>query len=63
MLSTLWLDIDGPVDEVMAQLLEEKIGLHPLSISDASRDRHPPKIEDFDDYTFLIFKGLSAQVG
>lgn len=58
--TTLWLNIDGPVDEDIAQLLEEQIGLHPLSISDASRDRHPPKIEDFDDYTFLIFKGLSA---
>jgi len=58
--TVLWFDIDGAIDEATAQLLEEKIGLHPLAIQDASRERHPPKIEDFDDYTFLIFKGLSA---
>lgn len=58
--TTLWLDIDGPIDEDITDLLEQRIGLHPLAIQDASRDRHPPKIEDFDGYTFLIFKGLSA---
>lgn len=56
----LWLDIDGAIDESTAQLLQERIGLHPLAISDASRERHPPKIEEFDDYTFLIYKGLAA---
>jgi magnesium transporter len=56
----LWFDIDGDIDEATALLLQQRIGLHPLAIQDASRDRHPPKIEDFDGYTFLIFKGLSA---
>jgi magnesium transporter len=56
----LWFDIDGDIDEATALLLQQRIGLHPLAIQDASRDRHPPKIEDFDGHTFLIFKGLSA---
>jgi magnesium transporter len=56
----LWFDIDGAIDETTAQLLHERIGLHPLAIQDASRERHPPKIEEFDDYTFLLYKGLSA---
>lgn len=58
--TVLWFDIDGAIDESTAQLLQERIGLHPLAIQDASRDRHPPKIEEYEDHTFLIFKGLSA---
>ncbi|MGB5539564.1 MAG: magnesium/cobalt transporter CorA [Gammaproteobacteria bacterium] len=56
----LWMDIDGPLDESLQQLLQERLGLHPLALSDAARDRHPPKIEDFDTHTFMIFKGLST---
>lgn len=58
--SILWLDIDGALDETTSTLLQSRLGLHPLALQDASRDRHPPKIEDFSDHTFLILKGLSA---
>jgi len=58
--SKLWIDIDGPLDDAMNDLLRDKLGLHPLALQDASRDRHPPKIEEFDRYTFIIFKGLAA---
>jgi magnesium transporter len=58
--TVLWLDIDGALEDSTAELLQQQIGLHALALQDASRDRHPPKIEDFDGYTFLIFKGLSA---
>jgi len=40
--------------------LEATFGLHPLAIQDAQRDRHPPKIEVFDNHTFVLLKGLSA---
>jgi len=56
----LWFDIEGPLDEATSNLLQEQMGLHPLALQDAARDRHPPKIEEFSDHTFLIFKGLSA---
>ncbi len=56
----LWLDLgDEPADEA-GRLLREEFGLHPLAVSDALRERHPPKLEDFQDYTFLLFRGLSA---
>ena len=58
--TTLWLDIDGPLDEATSQLLRTRLGLHTLALMDASRDRHPPKIEDFEDHTFVIYKGLAA---
>ena len=54
----IWVDLfEVPPDEERL-LLERDFNLHPLAIQDATRDRHPPKLERFDDYLFLIFKGL-----
>jgi magnesium transporter len=56
----LWLDMGNEPDGAAARLLHEEFGLHPLAVQDALRERHPPKFEDFGDYTFLLFRGLSA---
>jgi magnesium transporter len=59
--AVVWVDLSGlPADEE-ARLLEGTFGLHRLAVQDAQRDRHPPKIEAFEDHSFLLFKGLSAQ--
>ncbi len=58
--SWLWLDLYGEPAEPERDLLQRRFELHPLAIQDAQRDRHPPKIEAFEDYSFLLFKGLSA---
>lgn len=53
----LWLDVD--VDELMSAALEpvlEKLQVHPLALSDARRERHPPKFEKFSDNTLLILR-------
>ncbi|EED34576.1 Mg2+ transporter protein, CorA family protein [Luminiphilus syltensis NOR5-1B] len=57
--SRLWLDIESRVDDGVRKLLEE-FGLDPLAINDASRDRHPPKIEEFDNNTFILFRGITS---
>jgi len=56
----IWLDLGDEPTEEAGHLLREEFGLHPLAVSDALRARHPPKLEDFGDYTFLLFRGLSA---
>jgi magnesium transporter len=56
----LWFDLgEEPADEA-GRVLREEFGLHPLAVQDALRERHPPKLEDFQDYTFLLLRGLSA---
>lgn len=57
----LWLDLEhfDPVEE--HALLEEKLGLDPLAITDAQRERHPPKLEFFATHLFLLLKGLDAE--
>ena len=47
-----WLDIQEEDTSGERKLLEN-LGLHTLAVQDAQRDRHPPKLEEFDDFTFV----------
>ncbi len=58
--SLIWVDIHGIKPDEECDLLKEYFGINPLAISDAQRDRHPPKVEFFDNYYFLLLKGLDA---
>jgi magnesium transporter len=55
--SYLWLDIDSH-DKEQERLLLQQMGCHSLAITDAQRDRHPPKIELFKDYIFMLYRGI-----
>ena len=55
--SYLWLDIDSH-DKEQERLILQKMGCHSLAITDAQRDRHPPKIELFKDYIFMLYRGI-----
>jgi magnesium transporter len=56
----IWLDLGDEPAEETGRLLREEFSLHPLAVSDALRERHPPKLEHFEEYTFLLLRGLSA---
>lgn len=55
----LWLDL-GDVEAGRERWLLERFGFDSLAIDDCLRERHPPKLEWFDDYFFLLLKGFSA---
>jgi len=54
----LWVDISGPPDDAERRLLAGRFGISRLAIQDAQRDRHPPKVEVFDSYLFLMLRDL-----
>ncbi|MDX2463204.1 MAG: magnesium transporter CorA family protein [Porticoccus sp.] len=56
--SYLWLDIEGDLQGNEVELLLS-MGCHKLAIKDAQRKRHPPKIEEFENDTFVLFRGLT----
>ena len=58
--SILWLDIEGEPAESETSLLHDTLGLHTLAIQDAQRTRHPPKLEAYEDTTFILLKGLGT---
>lgn len=52
-----WIDISGePLRKERALL--EKLNCHPLAIADALRERHPPKVEIFEDNVFMLYRGI-----
>ena len=56
----IWVDIndiDSPQD---MNVLETCFSLDPLALADARRNTHPPKLEQFEDYFFLLLKGLDS---
>jgi len=57
----LWCDIAKHDTAAEERLLREAFDLHPLAIQDALRDRHPPKIETFDNTSFVLLRGLDTE--
>lgn len=57
--SIIWLDI-CEAEAAAEEKLLMSFGIHRLAIQDAMRSRHPPKIEAFDDYVFILMRGLDA---
>ena len=58
--ATIWVDLTDASEFDDPVLQKNNLGLHPMAVQDARRDRHPAKIEAFDDFTFLLLKGLSS---
>jgi len=52
-----WIDLEGPKDEDLEELAKH-IKLHPLTIHDAKTFKQRPKIEDYDDYVYLVVFGV-----
>ena len=57
--SHIWIDMQGETQESERTLLEA-FDFHPMAIQDAHKDRHPPKIEEFDNHTLIIYRGISS---
>ncbi|MCA9532970.1 MAG: magnesium transporter CorA family protein [Myxococcales bacterium] len=57
---TLWMDIGGEEPE-QEQALLERFDVDELSIQDALRERHPPKVEEFGSYILIILRGVDGE--
>lgn len=53
----IWVDMEGEQNTVEESLLSG-FGIHPLAIQDALRQRHPPKLERFEHFLFILLRGL-----
>lgn len=59
--SLIWVDFLGTDTKHEKDLMTDVFGLHPLAVQDAQRQRHPPKLETFNEFTFLILKCLGTE--
>ena len=53
-----WLDLDDHVaDGEVAELLRVHFGFHPLAVQAAERFSQRPRIDDYDNFVFLVARG------
>src|SRR2546430_10371848 len=53
-----WINIDGLGDISVLRLLGERFNLHPLALEDVLDTSQRPKVEQYDDYLFIVAKML-----
>ncbi len=54
----LWVDLDQPSPEEVANVMEKTFGFHPLTIEDCVAESPLPKIEDYEDYLYIVAHGI-----
>ncbi|MEZ5405915.1 MAG: CorA family divalent cation transporter [Verrucomicrobiia bacterium] len=54
----LWVDLDQPTELEVKQVLEGVFSFHPLAIEDCVTVNELPKIEDYEDYIFLVLHAI-----
>jgi magnesium transporter len=55
-----WLDLTDPA-AADTEALGELFSFHPLSLEDLVKRRQRPKLEDYDDYMFLVYYGAGEE--
>ena len=50
----IWVDLDNPTDDEIKHVLEGLFQFHPLAIEDCVTPSPLPKIEDYEDYLFMV---------
>ncbi|HTJ78070.1 MAG TPA: magnesium/cobalt transporter CorA [Rariglobus sp.] len=54
----LWVDLDNPTDEEIKTVLTDIFQFHPLAVEDCVTPSPLPKIDDYEDYLFLVMHAV-----
>ena len=54
----LWVDLDNPTPEETKAVLEGVFQFHPLAIEDCVAPNSLPKVEDYEDYLFIVMHAV-----
>lgn len=58
-----WINIDGLGDLSVLRLLGERFNLHPLALEDVLDTNQRPKVEQYDEYLFIVAHQLCLKNG
>lgn len=56
-----WIDVDGLGDAELVRQLGAKFGLHVLALEDVVNVHQRAKVEDYDDYVFLVARMIELE--
>ena len=54
----LWVDFEATKPESDEIILQETFGFHPLAIDDALLESHVPKLDDWDEYLYIVLHAV-----
>jgi magnesium transporter len=54
----VWIDVVGIHDTSAVEAIGTRFDIHPLTLEDILNTGHRPKVEEFDDYLYFVFKML-----
>jgi magnesium transporter len=54
----IWVDLENPTEEEIKLVLSDVFQFHPLAIEDCVTPSALPKLEDYDDYHFLVMHAV-----
>ena len=54
-----WLDIDGVHQAELLEAVGVHVGLHPLVVEDIHNTYQRPKVEDYENYLYIVLKMIS----
>jgi magnesium transporter len=55
----LWVDFEGTPPQEDEPILLQTFGFHPLAVDDALQESHVPKVDDWDDYLYLVLHAIA----
>ncbi|MDR3276390.1 MAG: magnesium/cobalt transporter CorA [Treponema sp.] len=58
-----WINVAGLEDGAFINQLAEQYRIHPLTVEDILNTGQRPKVEEFDEYLFIIFKSITGRQG
>ncbi len=53
---TMWLNVEGLGDAALLEQIARLFGLHPLAMEDVTHAAQRPKVEDYDQHTFIVLR-------
>jgi magnesium transporter len=54
----VWVDIQQEADKQVETLLLKTFGFHPLAVDDALIEQHVPKVDDWQEYMYLVLRDV-----
>lgn len=57
--TTTWINVDGIENTEVLKDLGECFNIHPLTLEDILNTDHRPKLEDYENYIYIVLKMLS----
>ncbi|MEW5985461.1 MAG: magnesium/cobalt transporter CorA [Chloroflexota bacterium] len=55
----LWVDLVDEAHDTAESLLRQVFGFHPLAVDDALHETHVPKLDDWQDYLYVVLRAVT----